>query len=442
MFSASPCADYELRISVTADRSHILVDLWTSNRGEESLGGRVHFPFDPWEVDKTLRMASHASGRYITRSARADSLDQLKELGDRLFTALFEGRRRSLYDRAVNAAKDEESALRLRFITGDDELDWIPWEFLFDARRPDFVGLSANTPIVRQALTPSQFSPLPPLEGPIRALVVVSDPLGNLEADREVIQLQQLASANHGRFQLDLLEHPRREELLSTLRQRDFEVLHIVSNVVDAGPYGGELLSLAGPGQQDATSRIDPQDAITPEDLRDILARKPKVRFVMFNACNTQRFAQRISRVVPAALGMRSSVTNDACEIVTTRMYQSLLQGSPVDAALTHVRQQIDRSLSGSREWGLISLYLQAADGSILQSDGKASSSAEGRLLDGLGAESPDRNLAKVQLRLAVLKQNRQALAQEIKSFQDPPESLRSQLRHLEEEIQKFESGE
>lgn len=430
-FNAPPREYHELRIDVRGDGDGIQVRMGSPRATDETVSGRLQLTFDEWDVQKTLNMASYASGRYVTRSDRAETLDPLKEMGDKLFTALFEGRRRPVYDRALSAAKEEGAGLRLRFVASSSELEWIPWEFLFDARRPDFVALSVNSPIIRQASDPSGgpvMSRLPEISGSIRAMLVASDPMQNLQAERELQHLKQLASEYPSLLHTVVLQDPDRETLLNRLQEEDFHVLHVVANIV-TGPHGEEVLLMP-----------DDDEPVTVDDLRDILVKKTGVRLLLFNACSTRGFARQLAPFVPASLGMQSIVTGDACEAMALSLYNGLLHGLPVEAALTDARQQIDRRLSGSREWGLVTLYLQTENGMILQPEPSGSISADVDIFQTRSGDHPDRERAKNKVRLAVLKQNQIALTEGLKSNSESEVAYKAQLDQLEQEIRSLET--
>jgi hypothetical protein len=67
-----------------------------------------------------------------------------------LFLALFEGGIGEIYRTASNQALSAGTGLRLRLIMRDAAVARLPWEFLYDPLRRDFVALSVQTSIVRQ----------------------------------------------------------------------------------------------------------------------------------------------------------------------------------------------------------------------------------------------------------------------------------------------------
>jgi hypothetical protein len=92
----------------------------------------------------------------------------------RLFTTLFEGKPTYLYNDLLGraGARDQREGLRLRLVTDEPDLAALPWEFLYDVYRENFVALSGNTSVVRQRRTETPFDPMPPLKPPLRLLIV------------------------------------------------------------------------------------------------------------------------------------------------------------------------------------------------------------------------------------------------------------------------------
>jgi hypothetical protein len=102
------------------------------------------------------------------------------------------------------------------------------------------------------------------------------------------------------------------------------------------------------------------------QEVKKRLAGNTELRLVLLSACHTAGLAAELASAVPATIGMRGTLTAQACADFASGVYTSLLDAVPLEVGLTGGRQGIDIRRSGSREWGLPRLYLQAADGTFL----------------------------------------------------------------------------
>ena len=134
-----------------------------SSVGESPDKNRFAMPFKPREIEQALSAGLRQS---IQRSGLAgDTLDPVKDLGARLFTALFDSRLQRMYSEALARADGASRGLRLRLVITCEELASLPWEFLFDVSgRQDFISLFVRSPVVRQAeaASPAHLSRSPP----------------------------------------------------------------------------------------------------------------------------------------------------------------------------------------------------------------------------------------------------------------------------------------
>jgi len=71
--------------------------------------------------------------------------------GEYLIVAATAGEVRSRYDVSCERAAQREQGLRLKLRIQAPELAVLPWEFLYDPRQAEYICLSRNTPLVRDA---------------------------------------------------------------------------------------------------------------------------------------------------------------------------------------------------------------------------------------------------------------------------------------------------
>ena len=99
------------------------------------------------------------------------------ELGQALWDALFTGEVLACFEISRRLAREEQKGLRLQFQVSSPELAALPWEYLFDRHRGDYLSLSTSTPLVRYIPLPQPQEPLV-ITPPLRILGVVASPTG------------------------------------------------------------------------------------------------------------------------------------------------------------------------------------------------------------------------------------------------------------------------
>jgi tetratricopeptide (TPR) repeat protein len=100
----------------------------------------------------------------------------------------------------------------------------------------------------------------------------------------------------------------------------------------------------------------------------------PEMRLVLLNACEAARphpkdpfagvAAGLVKRGVPAVIGMQFDISDEAAIILSSEFYQALVDGLPVDAALTQARQAVF-FMPNYVEWATPVLFMRAPDGRI-----------------------------------------------------------------------------
>ena len=110
-------------------------------------------------VSSSRRDSSRSRSRSSAReglAAKLDSTDgqKVRDFGRDLFDALIQGDVRSRFDASLAEAERADRPLRVRLRFDAPALAALPWEFLYDQRQPDYMVLSANTPLVRYIEVP------------------------------------------------------------------------------------------------------------------------------------------------------------------------------------------------------------------------------------------------------------------------------------------------
>lgn len=357
------------------------------------LQGDAQFPQSPGPEGKTDAILSRSSLNLV-------------ELGQELYTALFQGTLRDSWVIAQGVAQNRREALRLRLGLKGTELPRLPWEVMYgtdvpverlrqpgsitSAPRPLATGTrlifsryQSGTRLVEEGLPV-----LPQPNQPLRILMVVSAPTDQeqLKLYREVKQMQQelqtqpasrseLGNEPIPEIELKILNQPGREELTRALEQGHFQALH----------YAGHSdLSAAGGSLYLVNNRTGLTEVLTGDDLAGLLVNNG-IRLVVFNSCRGSYTAAAdpstgrdrnlaealVSRSIPAVLAMAEQIPDNVALYLTGLFYRNLKLGFPIDLSLNRARQGLI-SAYGSHQfyWALPVLYLHPEfDGYLMAGD-------------------------------------------------------------------------
>lgn len=314
-----------------------------------------------------LKIGQRASGMRRPDSPESKAA---REFGAKLFDAVFQGDLLARFRARLAEARDREAGLRLRLRLDEaPELADLPWEYLYETSRRQFLCLSKDTPIVRLLDVPDPPKPLS-VRPPLRALVAVATPTDQeeLDVEREINRLRKSVEdlTARGLLTLDFLPVATLEELQRQLRRADYHIFHFIGHgIFDAGAQEGVLLF------ENAMKRSQP---VTGQDLAVYLRDATTLRLVILNACEGARAGRKdpfagVAQVLllqglPAVVAMQFAVSDKAAATFAQGLYGALADGLPVDAALAEARKSVF-GLGDSVEWGTPVLYLNAPDGRI-----------------------------------------------------------------------------
>jgi CHAT domain/WD domain, G-beta repeat len=358
--------DFELEIGPGVTGSYPVV--------ARAPGGEVvttlRWSLTPADLDHQLAVIRDkvlVSSAVVRRTAVEDE-QPVRELGQRLFEALIYDDVRALYVDSRQRARENGSVLRLVLRVRPPELAQLPWEFLFDPARQDYLGLTV--PLVRYLHV---LAPLQPLRvaAPLRILGMVTRPGDQHALDAEEEQ-QRLRTAlaglqREGLVELGWVAGQTYRDLEDALDEGPWHVFHFVGHggydrVADEG-----TLALA-----DETGRTHPVGA---DDISRLLAEHYPLRLVVFNACDTGRgsasdafsstAAALIRREIAAVVAMQFEITDSAAIRFAQTFYQNMAKRRPVDDSVMRARRALRLAKKDTLEWGTPVLYLRAADGRI-----------------------------------------------------------------------------
>ncbi len=330
----------------------------------------VRFPFDDVALGRQLQAVEFALLRSSASTRRLTSEQErpVQDFGRQLFEFMFPPDIRAHLAVSRSQAVREDTAIRLRLRTAPPELAVLPWEFLYDPARDDYLCLS--TPLVRYLDVPETRRPLQ-VEPPLRILAMAARPdeLDSLNIDHEQRQLQQALATleDSGRVQLSWVQGQTWWDLQAALDQGRWHGFHFIGHGGFDSQAGEGILALAG---EDGGV-----DRLPASDLAAILAEHRSLRLVVLNSCDsarataTDRFSSTASmlmrRGVPAVVAMQYEISDQAAIAFARGFYTAIAAQHPVDQAVTRARRAVKRARKNTLEWATPVLYLRSATGDI-----------------------------------------------------------------------------
>jgi formylglycine-generating enzyme required for sulfatase activity len=366
--------DFELQIERAATEGQYLVSVVASPAGETQQPYQIPFPFTARDLERLQDKLENALLRSRTRSRRALTPEEqvVRQFGQTLFEAVFQGDVRSLFYESRLKADHVEKGVRLKLRLQPPEFARLPWEFLLEPRKDEYICLSRDTPIVRylelaQPVTPLMVTP------PLRILGMVANPtnLPELDVAAEKQRVERaLAQQRGGAIELVWLNGDTVTDLQRALRRAEREPFHIF-HFVGHGSFDQQrdegVLWLA-----DAQRRASPLMAT---QLARLLGDHRPLRLVVLNACEgaqgsdldvfSSTAATLVRRGIPAVLAMQYEISDTAATLLAEWFYESLADGLPVDAAVAEARKAINLDNDRSLEWGTPVLIMRTGDGRI-----------------------------------------------------------------------------
>jgi CHAT domain-containing protein len=358
--------DFELEIGLGVAGCYPVVARAPGGEAESTL----RWSLTPAELDRQLAVIADKVlvSSAVVRRAVTEHEQPVRELGQRLFEALIAGDVYALYVASEQRAHEQQSTLRLQLRVRPSELVRLPWEFLFDPRQQDYLGLTV--PLVRylQVLAPRQPLRVVP---PLRILGMVARPSDQhaLDAGEEQQRLHAALARlqRDGFVELKWVIGQSYTDLEDALENGPWHVFHFIGHGGYDRVAGEGTLALA-----DETGRTD---SVGAEDISRLLAEHHPLRLVVLNACDTGRgsvsdafsstAAALIRRKIPAVLAMQFEITDTAAIQFAKTFYQYLAKGRPVDDSVMRARRALRRAKQDTLEWGTPVLYLRAPDGRI-----------------------------------------------------------------------------
>lgn len=340
----------------------------------------LYSPAGQATVDFTLPFNAHELENYILKMGRLrrnvrrlNSMEGqvARDLGARLYNAIFQGEVRDALRRSLDAADAKpDCGLRLRLRLGDatDLLD-LPWEYLYDPSLRRFFCHSVATPLVRYLEQPRLGTPLA-VTLPLQVLVMIANPsdVSVLDVEGEWLKIQKalVPLVTQGQVQLTRLPNATLTALQRQLRQGNYHIFHFVGHGGIDRLSGERVLYL-----EDDNGRAR---TVSGDYLGTLLNDHRSLRLILLNACEGARsgtndpfagVAQHlVLQGIPAIIAMQFEITDDAALILAYEFYNALADSYPIEAALAEARKAI--FVTGNEvEWGTPVLYLRTSDGHL-----------------------------------------------------------------------------
>jgi hypothetical protein len=338
----------------------------------ESPAGRgtaeFQLPFSSLELENyILRFGRPRRGM---RRVESPEMEAIKTFGGRLFEAVFDGEAGRCFRNSVDEATRQGSGLRIRLRFGDaPDLINLPWEFLYNPAVNRFLCLSADTPVVRYLELPEVIQPLP-VKPPLKIMTMISSPADypTLDVEHEWANLKAALSGLEasGQVQVTRLEQPSLAALLPRIRKEEFHIFHFIG-------HGG-----FDPQAQDGLLIMQMEEGrgqpVSGQVLGTLLHDERTLRLAVLNACEGARTSSTdpfsgvaqslVQQRIPAVIAMQFEVSDEAAIIFSRAFYTSLVDGLPVDGALSEARRAIFAK-GNYTEWATPVLYTGITDGQI-----------------------------------------------------------------------------
>lgn len=325
-------------------------------------------PFNPNELERLHRLVT--TGEVLEANSEAQNAT-LQGWGERLFRALFPGPLYSIIQSSHRFAYQERARVRIRLEINQltPALAMLPWEYLFDPVRKEFLALSLQSPFFRYTNLMHQVLPLK-VEPPLRLLVVVSSPGGYPPFDRDqawftiLDQLDYLALEE--KLVLERLAKPTLFDLQRKLREKEYHLLHFIGHG-SANPLTGESSLIF----EDEMGRGRP---VNGEHFGALLRDHFPLRLVTITTSDEVRTptanpfltiaANLIRRGTPAVVAAQSKLDAATTALFAHKFYSQIANFTPVDLAMSETRRALFTE-QPSGAWGLPALFMRSPDGQL-----------------------------------------------------------------------------
>ncbi len=308
------------------------------------------------------------------RQGKVSKRRELEAFGALLYRTLFNGEVGAFFEQTLkNIPEGERLRVQLSFQEEASDLARLPWEYLYcpdTETRPGFF-LSTRVELVLSRYMPLSTGrqALAPEEGPLRILIVVSQPqdLQPVISEPVIEAIRQMANIT-----INILDKPTVDNFLEKLEKTRPHVLHFIGH----GRFNKEdkkgEIALLGPDEQNVAWIRDRKFIEFFGQMRS----KPRLVFLHLCEGATIDFSANFAGLTPqlirggiqAVVAMQYPITNRAAIAFSRAFYRELAKGEPIDHAVQRARWMItidDPKAYDSRVFGTPVLYMHSRDGII-----------------------------------------------------------------------------
>jgi CHAT domain len=277
--------------------------------------------------------------------------------------------------RAAEADR-EGSSLSVLLDVRPEALALLPWEIVMDRPRRIHPFGREREPIARVKSYDASAGPPEREFWPLRILVVIGSDDPNVQAEQELIDLEDALVRLCAHVDIEVLDRPTPRKLSDTLAQRRPHILHFIGHGVETDGAGALRIE-NGDGTWDWKAQT----------IRQGLNHPP--RLVILNACRTGGAAAEergpdptqaqyaswdvagafMDRHVPGVISMQGPIDSADAREFTEELYTALANREPIDVAVARGRARIanrEPDAWQSRQTWLPSLAVSAPPEHIL----------------------------------------------------------------------------
>ncbi|MFN8484766.1 MAG: CHAT domain-containing protein [Anaerolineae bacterium] len=356
-------------VAIASASSGYTVNVLTSPAGQAS--ATTQFALDAGPI---------ADGVAALKRAQFDTT-LAKSLGGTLLAALLQGGVADAYFATLGRAESQQRGIRLRLRVNAPELKALPWEYLYDAKRDNFLAVRRDVVISRYLEVFQGLDPVSP-PGALRILVLLSGPTGpailDLAGEQKRIEDALAPLVNNGRVVVEFETNPTASNIRARLRRNVYHVIHYSGHAY----YATESkLVLNQSVTKDTGYVVLPHDdgsaRLMDEESFAQFFLYPSIRLVTLNACQGAQssLTEYLSGLgdklvqtagIPAVIAMQFPIADMAAKEFAREFYASLADGLPIDAAVAQARLALfqDRGAS-DRAWGTPVLFMRSETGRL-----------------------------------------------------------------------------
>ena len=315
-----------------------------------------------WEVLREVQ-----NGGKIVATQRA----LVQDAGRRLFEAAFAGEVLGCLRASFDRTDYMKVPLHLHLdLSGTPELEKLPWEYMYNAERSEFLALAPMSPLARY--TDLQHRVLPArTTNPLRALVVISAPSSypRVDSDREWLSLLDSVDflGAEGKLVIERLQKPTLLDLQRKLREREYHIVHFIGHgVVDKATGEGQVVFEDEMGR----SRL-----VGGQHLGSLMRDHISLRYMCLTGptrtgVGTEYAAlldvarSLVRRGVAAVVAPQLRVTQPAWLAFCQTLYSGLANLQPVDLAIVDARRAMAEEID-DLGWGAPVFFSRCVDGRL-----------------------------------------------------------------------------